>query len=67
MRQKECPKCGADISDSFVEYDPSVGVMGQGWYCEVCDLFVDDDDDGSDYYDYERDSARDNKLIHGLR
>jgi hypothetical protein len=39
----ECPKCGEDISDSYTAYDPSVGIMGCGWYCEKCDLSVDDE------------------------
>jgi len=37
-----CPKCDADISDSYQEDDPSVGIQG-GYYCEACDLPVDDD------------------------
>lgn len=50
-RECTCPKCGADITESFTAYDPSVGIMGQGWWCEACDYFVDDDDDGSDFLD----------------
>lgn len=53
MRIKECPKCGADISDSYEGYDPSVGIMSGGWYCEACDLPLIDDGDQSDY-DYDR-------------
>lgn len=34
-----CPKCDADISDSFEPDDPSVGVCG-GWFCDVCDLAI---------------------------
>lgn len=34
-----CPKCNADITDSFEPDDPSVGIVG-GWYCDVCDLGV---------------------------
>lgn len=37
-----CPKCEADISDSYEPDDPSVGVIG-GWYCDACDLAVGDD------------------------
>lgn len=44
MRTVECPKCGADISDSYEGYDPSVGIMMGGWYCEACDLPVADED-----------------------
>jgi hypothetical protein len=32
-----CPKCDADISDSYEPDDPSVGIVG-GWYCDACDL-----------------------------
>lgn len=34
-----CPKCDADISDSFESDDPSVGING-GWYCDACDLAI---------------------------
>ena len=39
-----CPKCDADISDTHQEYDPDVGIMRGGWYCEACDVFVGDDE-----------------------
>lgn len=45
MRTRECPKCGADISDSYQEYDPDVGIMSGGWWCESCDLVVPDEDE----------------------
>jgi hypothetical protein len=45
MRLKECPNCGADISDSYESADPSVGITGTGWFCEACELFVEDDSD----------------------
>lgn len=32
-----CPKCDADISESYEPDDPSVGING-GWYCDACDL-----------------------------
>lgn len=35
-----CPKCDADISDTYEGYDPSVGIMRGGWYCEACDIAV---------------------------
>ena len=38
-----CPKCDADISDSYEDADPDVGIMSSGYYCEACDLPVDDD------------------------
>lgn len=49
-RLVECPKCGEDISETYEGYDPSVGIMAGGWYCEACDLAVaeEDYDDGSD-------------------
>lgn len=34
-----CPKCDADISDSWEPDDPSVGIVG-GWFCDACDLPV---------------------------
>lgn len=39
MRTVECPKCGADISDSYREDEPDVGIVG-GYYCDACDLAV---------------------------
>ncbi len=38
-----CPKCQADISDSYEPDDPSVGIVG-GYYCDACDIPVGDDD-----------------------
>ena len=32
-----CPKCDADISDTFERDDPSCGITA-GWYCDACDL-----------------------------
>lgn len=51
MRIIECLKCGADISDTYQSAEPDVGIMGSGWYCEACDLVVEDDDDDSDLRD----------------
>lgn len=34
-----CPKCDADISDTFEEDDPSCGINA-GWYCDACDLGI---------------------------
>lgn len=31
-----CPKCDADITDSWQDDEPDVGIVG-GWYCEACD------------------------------
>jgi len=50
MKTKECPKCGADISDSFESAEPDVGIMSAGWYCEACNLCVPYEyDDEPDY------------------
>ena len=45
-----CPKCDADISDSYQEDEPDVGIVG-GYYCDACDLPV----DGGDYEPMEGD------------
>lgn len=34
-----CPKCDADISDTFEPDDFSVGVSA-GWYCDACDMGI---------------------------
>lgn len=34
-----CPKCDADISDTFERDDPSCGITA-GWYCDTCDLGI---------------------------
>ncbi len=34
-----CPKCDADITETYEPDDPSVGITG-GWYCDTCDLGV---------------------------
>lgn len=34
-----CPKCDADISDTYEPDDWSCGVVG-GWYCSDCDLAI---------------------------
>lgn len=41
-REINCPKCGVDISESYEPADFSVGIMGSGWYCDACDLAVED-------------------------
>lgn len=35
----KCPKCNADISESYEPDDFSVGIVG-GWYCDACDLAI---------------------------
>jgi len=34
-----CPKCDADISDSYEPDDWTCGIVG-GWYCDVCDFAI---------------------------
>jgi hypothetical protein len=34
-----CPKCDADVSDTYEPDDPSVNIVG-GWYCDACDLGI---------------------------
>lgn len=49
-RLKECPTCGADISDTYQPADSDVGQLNGGWFCEKCDVFVEEDyDDEMDY------------------
>lgn len=38
-----CPKCDADVSDSYEPDDPSVGIVG-GWFCDACNLGIGEDD-----------------------
>jgi hypothetical protein len=35
-----CPKCDADISESFEEADFSCGILSGGWFCDACDLAI---------------------------
>lgn len=37
-----CPKCDADVSESYEPDDWSVGIVG-GWYCDACDLGICED------------------------
>jgi hypothetical protein len=34
-----CPKCQADVTDTFEEADYSTGI-NPGWYCEACDIGI---------------------------
>lgn len=34
-----CPKCDADISESYEPDDFSIGIVS-GWYCDACDLAI---------------------------
>lgn len=48
-RTIECPNCGEDISHTYQPAEPDVGIMTSGWYCEACDLIVDEEYDEPDY------------------
>ena len=41
-RSCTCPKCGADISDTWQAAEWDVGIDA-GWFCDTCDLGVGDD------------------------
>ncbi len=41
-RSCECPKCGADISDTWQEAELDIGINA-GWFCDACDLGVGDE------------------------
>ena len=43
-----CPKCNADVSDSYQGAEPDVGIMSGGYYCDACDLPIDDDHEPQD-------------------
>jgi hypothetical protein len=38
-RLMNCPKCDADVSDTYEPDDHSVGINA-GWYCDACDLGI---------------------------
>lgn len=43
-REKFCPKCGEDITDSYFPADPDAGLMVGSWYCDACELPVADEE-----------------------
>jgi hypothetical protein len=47
-QMKFCPKCDADITHTYEAYEPDVGIMSGGWYCEKCEIFVNEADDDGD-------------------
>lgn len=50
---KHCPKCDANISDSYQPAEPDVGIPTTSWHCDICNLTIYDDSDGSDDYNDE--------------
>jgi hypothetical protein len=48
-RTKHCPKCDADISDTYEGADPDTGIMVGGWWCDTCNEGVADEDADDDY------------------
>jgi hypothetical protein len=38
-----CPKCDADVTDTYEPDDYSCGIVG-GWYCDACDLGISEHD-----------------------
>ena len=39
-----CPKCNADISETYEPAYFSVGIMAGGYFCDACDLSVGEED-----------------------
>lgn len=37
-----CPHCDKPMEHQ--PYDPDVGIMRGGWFCESCDVFIGDDE-----------------------
>ena len=54
-----CPKCDADISDTYESDDPSVGINA-GWYCDACDL-------GIGEHEYPREPREDDVYVPPMR
>lgn len=50
-----CPKCDADVSETYEPDDYSVGITA-GWYCDACDL-------GIAEHEYPRESREDDIYI----
>lgn len=46
-----CPKCDADVSETYEPDDWSCGVVG-GWYCDACD-------EGISEHEYRREPSDD--------
>jgi hypothetical protein len=45
-----CPKCAADISESYEPDDYSCGIVG-GWFCDACDLGIGEHEVGRAHFD----------------
>ncbi len=43
--KNSAPSAVEDISDSYEGYDPDVGIMSGGGYCDACELPVPEEDD----------------------
>ena len=41
VKEKFCPKCGADISHTYEPAD--TGMPDDSWYCDECELAVFDE------------------------
>ncbi len=39
MKERECPKCGAEMEHQ--EWDPDVGIMSSYYFCQACDYSED--------------------------
>lgn len=50
MRKVDCPKCGADVSETYEPDDWSCGIIG-GWYCDACDLGIAEHEIGYEQHD----------------
>jgi len=50
MRTVNCPKCDADVSETYEPDDWSCGIVG-GWYCDACDLGIAEHEIGYEYHD----------------
>ena len=45
VKEKFCPRCREDITDSYEGVDEDASIMAAGWYCDSCELFVPKEDD----------------------
>ncbi len=37
-----CPKCDANVSETYQGAEPDVGIMSGGYYCDTCDLAIEE-------------------------